>query len=62
MSSFEQHKESLLDWIRQHADANTQWYRYASSYDPLVRRLFDVSGRIKFELHRRRLFGGFKSD
>ena len=62
LSSFEQHEEALLIWIRQRADASAQWHKYASTFDPLVRRLFEASSRIKLELRLRRLFVCFDSD
>ena len=62
LTCFESHEEALFDWVRQRHDAWAQWQKYASSRDPLVRRLFDASGRIKSQLCRRRLFGCFESN
>ena len=50
LSCFESHEEAFLDWVRQRRDASAQWHKYAGSYDLLVRRLFEASGRIKSEL------------
>ena len=50
LSSLEPHEEALLDRIRQRTDDSAQWYKYARSFDPLVRRLSGTPGRIKSEL------------
>ena len=62
LACFESYEEALLDWVRQSHEASTQWHEYASIYDPLSRRLFEVSGRTKSELCRRRLFGCYESN
>ena len=59
---FESHEEALVDWVRQFRDASAQWHKYASSYESLVRSLFEASGRIKSESYQRRIFGCFKGN
>ena len=61
LACFESHEDVLLDWDHQRRDASAQWHKYASSYNPLIRRLFEASGRIKSKLFRRRLFGSYES-
>ena len=62
LACLESHEDALLDRVRQRREAWAQWYKYASSYEQLVWRLFEASGRIKSELCRGRLFGCFESD
>ena len=62
LTCFESHEEALLDWVLQRLDSSVRWHKYASSYDALVRRLFEASGRINSELCRRRLFGCYESN
>ena len=62
LSSFEQHEESLLDSVRLRTDTSVKWHKYANSYDPPVRRLFEASDSVKSEIRRRRLFGCFDSN
>ena len=62
LACFESHEEALLDWVCERREASAQWDKYASRCDPLVRRLFEASGRIKSELCRCRLFGCYESN
>ena len=62
LACFESHEEALIDWTRQRRVASAQWNKYASSYDPLVRRKFKASGRIKSELFRLHLFEYYESN
>ena len=62
LACFESHEEALLDWARHRREASARWHKYASCYDPLVRRLFEASERIKSEQCQRRLFGCYESN
>ena len=50
LSSFEKHGEALLDLVLSRVDNSAKCDKYASGYDPLVRRMFEASNRIKSKL------------
>ena len=54
LSSLELQEEALLRAVRSGEDSASSWHKYASSFDPTVRRLFEVVDRVKTELQRRR--------
>ena len=39
LAAIEQHKETLLDWIRQPPDAWAQWHNSFSNFDELARQI-----------------------